>query len=50
MSEDFIVNSTGFLILKRRLNFNDSPKYNLTVKAQASHKLQTHFSVAKWSP
>lgn len=43
MSEDIMVNGTGFLILKRHLNFNVSPKYNFTVMAQASHKLQTLF-------
>lgn len=44
-SEDFLVNSTGFIILKRRLNFNVSPKYNFVMLAKASYTLLTQFWV-----
>lgn len=42
--EDFIFNSGGAFILKRRLNYNVSPKYNFTVTAQASHSCVSRHS------
>lgn len=44
-SEDFSVNSTGYIILQRRLNFNVSPNYKLLMLAQASYTLLTQFGV-----
>lgn len=44
-SEDFLVNSTGFIILKRSLNFNVSPKYKFIMLAEASYTFLTQFWV-----